>query len=70
MRMKNLFLNFDSNPLTFDFALFSGRNSQNISKSSRNFSRKGRWDKALILKYLDSLVTEIFPHIQVNIFIN
>ena len=54
--------NFDSTPLTCDLTMFPGKNYPNITKSSHIFPGKGRWDKEFILKYLDSLMTEVFPH--------
>ena len=48
--------------LTFDPALFPGKNIPNIAKSNRIFPGKGRWDKDFILTYLDSPMAEVFPH--------
>ena len=38
------------------------KNSSNIAKSNRVFPGKGRGDRALILKYLDSPMAKVFPH--------
>ena len=54
--------NFDSDPLTCDPALFPAKNTLNSAKSIRIFPGKRRRDRALILTYLDSPMTEVFPH--------
>ena len=46
--MKQYLSNFDSTPLTFDPALFPGKNIPNIAKSNRIFPGKGRGDKDFI----------------------
>ena len=60
--MKQFLSDFDSVPLTFDPALFPGKNIANIAKSNRIFPGKGRGDKDFILIYLDSSMAEVFPH--------
>ena len=55
-------LNFDSKTLTFDTALFPGKNSPNIAKSNCIFPGKRRGDKTLILTYFDSPMAEVFSH--------
>ena len=52
---------FDWNPLTFDHALFLPKNKQNIAKSNPIFHLKGRRDTALILRFSDSPISELFP---------
>ena len=47
--------------LICDATLFPGKNSPSIANSNRVFPGKGRRDRALILTYLDSQVTEVFP---------
>ena len=54
------FVKFYSNPLTCDPTLFSGKSSPNIGRSNCIFSGKERGDRALILTYLDSLITKFF----------
>ena len=46
--MKQYLSNFDSTPLTFDPALFPGKNVPSIAKSNRIFPGKGRGDKDFI----------------------
>ena len=48
--------------LTFDPALFPGKNIPNIAKSNRIFPGKGRGDKGFTMTYLDSSVAEVFPN--------
>ena len=67
--MKEYLSNFDSLPLTYDSALFPGKNIANIAKISRIFGEKGRGDKDFILLYLDSSMTEVFPHYFLFFFI-
>ena len=55
-------LNFDSNPLICDPTMFPVKNNPNIANSNRVFPGKGREDRALILKYLDSQIAEVFSH--------
>ena len=62
--------NFDSNPLICDPTLFLGKNSPNIAKSNRVFPGKWRGDRALILIYLNSPVTEVFPHYYLSFSIS
>ena len=58
--------NFDSNLLTCDHTLFPSKNSPNIAKSNRVFPGKGKGDKTLILKFLDSPMAEVFPHYSLS----
>ena len=60
--MKWDLLNFDSNNLTSESALFPIKNSRNIAKSNRIVPGKGRRDRALSLTYLDSPMAEVFPN--------
>ena len=62
MWMKQVLSKFDSNPLTYDPALFSGKNSQNIAKCNYIFPAKRKGDKDLILTNLDSSTAEVFRH--------
>ena len=61
-QIYEILLNFDSNPLICDLTLLPGKNSPSISNNYCVFTGKGRGDRALILKYLDSPMAEIFPH--------
>ena len=61
LQIYKILSNFDSNPLTCDPTLFTGKNSTNIANSNRVFPGKGRGDRALILTYLKSPMVEIFP---------
>ena len=54
--------NFDSNSLICDPTLFPGKKSPNIEKYNCAFPGKVRGDRVLILTYLDSPMTEGFPH--------
>ena len=62
LKIYKILPNFDFNSLIFDPTLFPGKNSRNIAKSNRAFCAKGRGDRALILKYLDNPMAEVFPH--------
>ena len=53
--------NFYFNPMICDPTLFPAKTSPNIAKSNRVFPGKGRWDRALILKYLYNPMVEVFP---------
>ena len=59
--MKQYLSNFDPTHLTFDLALFPGKNIPNIAKSNCIFPGKGTGDKDFILAYLDSSMAEVFP---------
>ena len=53
--------NFDLDHLTWHPTLFPAKNSTNSAKKNRIFPGKGRAYRALILTYLDSPMTEVFP---------
>ena len=54
--------NFDSLPLTFDPALFPGKNISNIAKNNRIFPEREKGEKYFILTYLDISMGEVFQH--------
>ena len=60
--MKEYLSNFDSTPLTYDPTVFPGKIILILQKSNRIFSGKRKGDKNFILTYLDSSMTEVFPH--------
>ena len=47
--------------MTFDLGMFLAENSQNMTKSNRNFSEKFRRGRALILLYLYGPMDKFFP---------
>ena len=60
--MKQYLSNFDSTPLNCDPTVFPGKIILILQKSNHIFPGKRKGDKNFILTYLDSSMTEVFPH--------
>ena len=66
--MKKDMLNFDSDPLTCDPALFPAKNSPSSAKSSRIFPKKGSQDDYLLCLisaiFMGKLEVKVGPKVQ------